>query len=217
MLSATVTAGPRPGVATWSVPREWESERAFIIAGGPSAGHVDLERLRGRKVIVTNSSCIRAPWADYLVFGDIRWHRVNRAAVDHFEGRIVAVHAIPDDPRVKRLVNTMTDTRFPPRLSHDPTHLALRWTVLASALNLAFLLGSRDIVLLGADGQVGRHGESHHHAPHPWELRAGCFDRQREDLSSIAAELADAGATVRNASPGSALPFWPIVDLEDVL
>lgn len=217
MLSATVTAGPRPGGSTWSVPREWEGERAFIVAGGPSAGRVDLDRLRGRKVVVTNSSCIRVPWADYLVFGDIRWHRANRAAVDRFHGRVVAVHAIPDDRRVKRLVNTMTDTRRPPRLSFDPSHLALRWTVLTAALNLAFLLGSEDIVLLGADGQVGPNGESHHHAPHPWALREGWQERQHEDLASIAAELKAAGVTVRNASPGSVLPFWPVIDLEDVL
>ena len=70
----------------WSVPREWPRQTAFIVCGGPSVLGQNLELLRGRNVIVINSSVYAVPWADYLYFGDWRWWNEdeNRAAVARF-------------------------------------------------------------------------------------------------------------------------------------
>ena len=56
----------------WSVPREWPGETAFIVGGGPSVLGQDLDALRGRRVIVINSSVYAVPGADFLFFDDHR-------------------------------------------------------------------------------------------------------------------------------------------------
>ena len=77
--------------AFYPVPREWPGETVFIVGGGPSVLGVDLEALRGRRVIAINSSVYAVPWADILYFGDWRWWHEpeNKAAVASFPGRVV--------------------------------------------------------------------------------------------------------------------------------
>src|SRR5262245_45138593 len=86
----------------WSVPQEWSGETAFIVGGGPSVLGQDLELLRGRRVIVINSSVFAVPWADFLYFGDWRWwhEHENRAAIAVFAGRPVTTSRMVSDKKV---------------------------------------------------------------------------------------------------------------------
>ena len=96
------TAEADAGMSTfWPVPREWEGETVFIVGGGPSVLGVDLEVLRGRRVIVINSSVYAVPWADFLYFGDWRWWNEpeNQAAVASFAGRVVTVSRMVSEAR----------------------------------------------------------------------------------------------------------------------
>ncbi len=77
----------------WTVTPEWQGETAFLICGGPSVLDQNIDLLRGRKVMVVNSSCYRIPWADILFFGDERWGREYSEAVDAFRGRVVSAIA----------------------------------------------------------------------------------------------------------------------------
>src|SRR6266404_2056010 len=79
----------------WTVTPEWQGETAFLICGGPSVLDQNIDLLRGRKVMVVNSSCYRIPWADILFFGDERWGREYSEAVDAFRGRVVSVRETP--------------------------------------------------------------------------------------------------------------------------
>ena len=82
------------------------------------------------------------------------------------------------------------------------------------ALNLAILLGSCYIVLVGFDM---RHvsGKSHFFGDHPNSLF------QRQEYESFALKFNKApppdGVTIINATPGSALKCYPMMDLEDAL
>ena len=77
--------------AYWSATQEWPQEMVCIVCGGPSVLGQDLEQLRGRRVIVINSSVHAMPWADILYFADFRWYcePKNRAAVESFAGRVI--------------------------------------------------------------------------------------------------------------------------------
>jgi hypothetical protein len=116
------------------VPREWPGETAFIIAGGPSVLDHDLEQLRGRRVIVINSSIHAVPWADFCYFGDWRWWREpeNMAAVASFGGRVVTVSRMVEDTKV-----LVCRTVKPPGLSHEAAGLMQKWTSLTAATNMA--------------------------------------------------------------------------------
>jgi hypothetical protein len=74
------------------------------------------------------------------------------------------------------------------------------------------------IVWLGADGQIAANGRTHHHKPHRWAHRPGCYDKQRADLVTIVPSLKALGIAGYNASPGTAwTDLLPGVSLQDAL
>jgi hypothetical protein len=204
--------------AFWSVPREWPGETVFIVGGGPSVLGVDLEALRGRRVIAINSSVYKLPWADILYFGDWRWWHEpdNRAAVAGFRGRVVTTSRMcSEDKKV-----LMCRAAKPPGLALAHDSLMQKFTSLTAATNLAaHLIGpGGTIVWLGADGKLAADGRSHHHPPHRWPHRAGCYDKQHADLVTIVPSLRALKITAYNASPGTAWgDLLPVIDLQDVL
>src|SRR5262245_61376208 len=134
----------------WTVPCEWPGETLFIIAGGPSVRGQDLEQLRGRRIIVINSSIHAVPWADFLYFGDWRWWNEpeNAAAVAAFAGRAVTVSQNVGNEKI-----LVCRQGKPPGLSFARDMLMQKWTSLTAATNLAaHLVGpGGTIVWLGAD------------------------------------------------------------------
>jgi hypothetical protein len=203
--------------AFWPVPREWEGETAFIVGGGPSVLDVDLNVLRGRKVIVINSSVRAVPWADFLYFGDWRWYNEpeNQAAVASFAGRVVTVSRMVSDKKV--LICRKTN---PPAFGRERDSLMMKWTSLTAATNLAaHLIGpGGTIIWLGADGKAAADGREWHHKPHRWPPKAARYDRHRADLATMVEPLRTMGITLWNASPGSSYAdLWPVVSLQDVL
>jgi hypothetical protein len=201
----------------WPVPREWEGDTAFIVGGGPSVLDVDLEALRGRRVIVINSSVHAVPWADFLYFGDWRWYNEpeNRAAVAGFAGRVITTSQMVSDKKVFICRKTK-----PPGLALARDSLMQKWTSLTAATNLAaHLVGSGGtIVWLGIDGKPAADGRAWHHKPHRWPAKPARYDRHRADLATMIEPLRTMGITLWNASPGSAYAdLWPVIDLQDVL
>jgi hypothetical protein len=201
--------------AFWSVPREWPGETVFIVGGGPSVLGQDLEALRGRRVIAINSSVYAVPWADVLYFGDWRWWDDNRPAVTAFPGRVVTTSRMVPDRKV--LICRKTN---PPGLAREPNALMQKWTSLTAATNLAaHLVGpGGSIVWLGADGRLAADGRTHHHKPHRWPHKPGCYDKQHADLVTIVPSLKALGIAGYNASPGTAwTDLLPVVSLQDAL
>jgi hypothetical protein len=201
----------------WSVAREWAGETVFIIGGGPSVLGVDLEVLRGRRVIVINSSVYAAPWADMLYFGDFRWWNEpdNRAAIASFRGRVVTTSRLVSDKKV-----LICRKANPPGLAREHDSLMQKWTSLTAATNLAaHLVGpGGTIVWLGADGRFAADGRTHHHKPHRWAHRPGCYDKQHSDLVTIVPSLRVLKIAAFNASPGTAwADLLPVISLQDAL
>lgn len=198
----------------WKAEPIWKGETGFIVAGGPSVREHNLELLRGRKIIAINSSIHILPWADVSFFGDMRWWKLseNRKAVQSFKGLVVTTAKDVRGNNIKIMQKTK-----PPGPSLDPRYVMMRRTSLSAAINLGMHFGCSRLVLLGADGQKAKDGRCHHHKPHPWPIRSGCWDEQKKDLLSMVEPLRKVGVEVLNASPGSAWNMWPVVKLEDVL
>ncbi len=197
----------------WRVSREWNGETCFIVAGGPSVAAQDTEALRGRRVIAINSSWRKVPFADVLFFGDSRWFNHNyRDVVRDFAGRIVTAAGEVEHVRLLHMHKAP-----PPGLADAPDTVMIRRTSSTAAINLAVHLGVARIVLLGLDGKPGPEGRTHHHAPHPWDLRHDCWRDQSADLASLVGPLQSRGVTVINTSLQSDIEFWPKVPLEQVL
>ena len=193
------------------VAREWPGETAFLVCGGPSVLSVDLDRLRGRRVVAINTSYDRVRWADVLVFTDLRWWRQHRRRVTaRFTGRIVTL-----TPRSEMYEGMLVlERQRSGGLSSDPTRLAWWHTTVTTAINLLVLMGVSRICALGLDGQGGWH-----HEPHPlgWGRNAQKFRFHAEALEALVAPLADAGVEMLNLNPDSAHRMFPFATLDEVL
>lgn len=202
----------------WSVPREWEGHRAFIVAGGVSAETQNVARLKGEKVVAINCAGLEkqgglAPFADILYFGDPRFWDQHRREILHFPRRIATTASAARGDRIHLLKK-----RRPPGLSDDPDTLVWQRTNLHGAINLVVHLGANPIILLGADGRRAADGRAHHHKPHKWPQRPKCWEEQRADLLTTLKPLKKRGIKVLNASPGTAwADLWPVVTLDEVL
>ena len=201
----------------WTVPREWPGGTVFIVAGGASVLEHDLEQLRGRRVIVINSSVHAVPWADILYFGDWRWWNEpeNRAAVAAFAGRVVTTSQMVRDPKV-----LVCRKIKPPGLAAAADSLTQKWTSFTAATNLAaHLVGpGGTVVWLGADGRPAADGRVWHHKPHRWAPQPQRYERHRADIAAMVEPLRARGVTLFNASPGSAYAdLWPVISLHEAL
>jgi hypothetical protein len=190
----------------------WQGETIFLVGGGPSVAGQNIKLLRGRKVIAVNSSFVIVPSADVLFFGDGRWWNLNREVVlRDFKGEIVTVasESIGDKEAASRLRLLKKSLEW----SDDHGTAFVRRTSVTGAINFGYHRGARKFVLIGIDGGPVN-GKTHHHKPHPWAQPPSWPSEQLKDFTAMADALKTRGVSIVNASPGSAVKLWPIVDLE---
>jgi hypothetical protein len=202
------------GVITPITP-DWAGETCFILGGGPSLTGFSTEILRGRgRVLAINNSYRLCPWADLLYFSDRCWYGWHHEHLSSFKGRMVTVSEVEGDG-IKNLTLWPGDG------------LELRADRLRGnnggyhAINLAFHLGVKRIVLLGYDMRCDN-GKSHFHEGHPDNISLAYRDSLLKEqvmpqFRTLVAPLREAGVEVVNANQGSYLNCWPLVSLESQL
>lgn len=196
----------------WTVGREWTRHRTFILGGGPSLRGFDAGQLRGHgKVIAINDAGLyMCPWADILFWSDRRWLDWNAHLLHlHTGERKVA----RKPPHVPLDCEVHVVDFHPPGLSTDPDAVGGCCSG-SSAINLAYLLGSRQIVLLGFD--MNDQGNWHNHHKKASALMSHA-KRFIPALEGMAPTLAKLGCQVLNATQGSALQCFPVTTLAEVL
>ncbi len=198
------------------IPPEWSGETAFLLGCGPSLRREDVEKLKFRRVIAINDSYLLAPWADILYFCDAKWWNANRFQVnDVFRGpRIVTMqNAIPGVSMVRCTGDVGLET--------DPAAIRHGSNSGYQAINVAYHLGVKRIVLLGYDMQVPQNGKMHWCARGEVRSPEGFHNTLQKVMlpkfDSLVKPLAEAGVIVVNCTPNSALTCWPTVTLEQVL
>lgn len=199
----------------WSVPREWTMERAFVLCGGESlkAQRHLIPALRGRIVAVKHGVLLR-PDADVAFFAGERCEEIAPPLLKAFRGTYIVVrgkgHRI-FPPHAKRVWRTMEHIG----LSDDPTQVS-GYDAGTSAINLAYLFGATEIVVLGMDMKGGRwfNGEIRHYLPQPPERD---FQVHMGPLPLIAADAKRKGIRIVNCSPTSRVQCFEKQPLEAFL
>lgn len=142
---------------------DWRGEVAIIVASGPSAKEVDLERARQRaRFITVNDSWRLAPWADVAYGNDFEfWHKWD-GLVD-FSGLKVTTCSQAADEYGLKLVYC---NRVGAVINMDGEgEVGWGGNSAFGALNLAIHFGVKHIVMVGLDLTLA-HG-SHWHGDHP--------------------------------------------------
>lgn len=180
---------------------DWSADHVLVVACGPSAGAVDLERFRGSKVIAINEAWRLCRWADVLYAADDAFWGAGRA--DGFEGLKVR----GSDLRIEG-----------DEISFDPAFIGSGGTGAFQALNLAVQWGARKIGLVGVDCRLDL-GE-HWHTRTPAQraaLSQSAVNRWIKAFDKAAPVLAGAGVEVINHSGVSALTGFRKEPLPEVL
>jgi len=196
----------------WKIKPEWEGQTAFLIGGGPSVLGEDITVLRGRNVMVINSSYGIAPFAQFLFAMDTRWLNQHKERLKNYSGRIITVSTTINWKGIKRLRKIA-----PPGLTGKRNAVTGRRTSTVAAINILIHLGVSRIVLVGIDCGNAPDGKTHHHEPHMWPQKTDCWEEQYRDLNGTVKPLRKRGIEVINTSMNSRLDFWPKMELEKVL
>lgn len=220
----------------WHPQVIWPGETVYCLASGPSMMQEIADKVKGRKTIVVNSTCLLAPWADILYFTDSGWYASHRDIVANWPGMVVCMARLAkrelDDPALNRStprvnrVKSIGDPSWPPRLPGMPKRLGFPppgspeihqgRTSGHTAVSLAIALGAVRIVLLGYDMQVVN-GREHHHNEYKGPRDLNIYAEFQTGFNGWNEAALNSGVTILNATPGSAVKEFPMVDLDEVL
>lgn len=199
----------------WEVPRIWKTATCFIIGGGPSIKKLDLERVRRAKgyTIAVNNSYQLAPWATILYFMDGVWHDWHRKNVREFSGLVITISdRCLNKPRIK-VLKRGTRNHYDPRR----THLARGGNSGHGAISVAIHFGAKRIILLGFD-MKRINGQHNYHNDHKRTVPDSIYEDQYfAGFNALAEDCQGLGIEILNATPGSALPSFPIIHPDEVL
>lgn len=203
----------------WSPEPLFKGETIFCLASGPSLTAEVCDQVGGRCTIAVNSSAVLAPCASVLFFTDSSWYEQRRELVANWAGLVMSMsktakRELPD--KVKR-VKGEGDPDTPPNFDRGPGAIQQGRSSGHTAVSLAIALGASRVVLLGYDMRFVE-GREHFHGEYKGPRDVAIY--QRDFIPGFAGwnEAARvAGAEIVNATEGSALKEFPIVQLGEIL
>lgn len=188
-----------------------------VIASGPSAGEANLDLVAGWPTLTVNDAYRLSLQATGLYAADPRWWEHHGARVrQDFRGECWT----QDEKTAKALGLNWIECERRPGLSTAQGVIRSGGVIGnsgAQAINLAFLLGARRLILVGFD--MNDHpGPSHFFGEHPKGLNYGTKYRVfAGHMAEMARDLAVQGVEVINCSLKSGLNYWPKRTLEAAL
>ena len=199
--------------AFWTVPELWPGGTCYILGGGPSLSLVSLERLHDRRVIAVNNAYQLGDWIDVMLYGDCRWLKWHEKALLDFPGlKVTSCNSHKDKPGIKAVKRHT----LPFGITREPDRLNWNLSSGACAIGLAVRFGVKKIVLLGFDMRIVD-DKTNWHKEHQDGRKKNPYERFLKPFPMIARDLEQLGVECVNATPGSALESFPIVEPESVL
>lgn len=198
----------------WDIPLEWPGERCFILCSGESlkAQAPIIPTLTGRFIAVKHGILTRRN-ADVLFLSGEGTNDVARRLCPLFEGKYIVVRGKADCPNLPPQSKRVTRSKDHEHLSEirSPGHVG-GYDSGTSAIHLAYLMGAREIVLLGMDMQGG------HFCEHPLQYPPHeHFRRHMAPLSKLNEDAKAKGVRIVNCSPTSAVTAFERQPLEAFL
>lgn len=193
----------------WDIWPIWPGSIVVCIASGPSLTQGQVDYCRGRaKIIVVNDNYRLAPWADLLYACDHQWWKWHKGA-NGFSG----IRATQDESAAEEFDIQWIPSRKGSGLSTDPQYIHQGRNSGYQAINLAFLLGAKRIVLLGYDMHVRPSGRPRWFGHHP-NLQVPNYTDYISHYESIAAQRL---VEIINCTPSTALNCFPKTELHETL
>lgn len=204
----------------WSIPRIWPDSTVFIIGGGPSVLEQDLSLIHKHRVIGVNQAFKLGPWVDVCWYGDKDGYDSNIPAICEYGGLIVTCSRVSPHQRKAFIKYVARGPKSGLNLKQR-THVGWNNNSGASAINLAYWLGAKTVVLLGFQMEQASRGErTHWHDDYTHRKKSDGsyvdpyykFNRHWPDIKRDADK---AGFRIINATIGGALEIFERMSLEE--
>jgi len=194
----------------WSPEPLFAGATVFILGGGPSLRGFDFSRLAGRRVIAVNEAIKHYPNADLLYFWDDTWFIKNRGIVHYRQGLTATGSrvAAASQPRLRRV-----DIQPAAPLQMCCQAVRKGRSSGHTAVALAVACGAARVVLLGYNMRLVD-GRSHYHDAYAARDPERMSGEWLPAFGGWHAEAQAIGCEIVNATPGSALTEFPMVDLD---
>ena len=194
----------------WQPELIFAGATVFILGGGPSLRGFDFSRLAGRRVIAVNEAIKHYPAADLLYFWDDPWFRANEALVLARHG-LTATGSRAAAMQEPRLCYIQLDARAP--LQRSAQAVRKGRSSGHTAVALAVACGAARAVLLGYDMRPVD-GRSHFHDSYAMRDPDRMSGEWLPAFDGWCSGALAVGCEIVNATPGSALTEFPMVDLD---
>ena len=205
-------------VSYFKALRLWPNSTVLCIGGGPSLCIEDVQyakevRLQGRlRVIGINDAYRIAPWIDILYGADKLWWK-NHNGANGYKGLKVSIEPGVDSfSNIKLMKNTGSKG-----LERDNEGLRTGSNSGYQAINLAYHMGAKRILLLGYDMKYKEGEGSHWFGNHPWRGEKVPVSQFLPYFPELKRELDKEGVDVVNCSRDSALEVFRKERLQKVI
>lgn len=206
----------------WKIPQIWDAATAVVMGTGPSLNlkqlaHIYLARCHGacHFVVAVNNNYQAAPWADYLYACDYKfftWHKHHLP--EAFKGAAIVSC---DRPAAEEFAYILwVPGEHADGLSTNPELIHYGKNSGYQAVNLAYLLGARRILLVGFDHQYPNNAY-HWYGEHPDRNRSSWYERWMPCWQTVLNQLNDLDLEIINCTPESALHVFPKARLNEAL
>lgn len=189
----------------------------ILIAGGPSLTRADVALCEqsGHPLLGINNAYQITDKLSIHYACDTKWWRKHWNQIYKGPDRY-SLKKNDKDAGVTGVTQMENDGTY--GISHQWPKLRTGQNSGYQAINLAYLLGYKTLILLGYDMQETG-GEVHWHGLHQGLMNPSDtqFSRWRENFIVLAHELRDRGLEVINATRQTALECFPRADLEKLL
>lgn len=214
----------------WALPSLWKNQTAYILGGGPSLLGMDyclgLEKLlENKRVIGVNNAFKFGSWIDACWFGDAKWFDWNFKELAKFSGLKVTCNPkfLTKKEFDKHHILVMGRGKSN-GIEKKAGYVAWNRSSGASAINFAYHLGVKRIVLLGFDmhssngnGNVNHNWHKEHKGVSVKNPNFNPYERFLKPFKQIKEEADVLGLEILNATVESALTVFPMVNIKDVV
>ena len=182
----------------------------YIVAGGPSLIGYNFNLLRNKRVIAVNRAFERLPNAEVVYFSDKRFFvdfGFGPAVMAHKGRKITVSKLVHEGVENYKLTGSSG-------LEENNGYLRGGNNGAYAAINLAYQLGAKKIIILGLDMKFGENGETHYHDGYKVKNMEKSFDKMTPFFPSVASELVDRDIVVLNANMDSEVDCFERIPLE---
>lgn len=143
----------------WIPEKVWDGQDVFIIGGGTSLKTFDWSLLKKELTIGCNDAYKHGvEICKICIFGDASWFKIHKDKLAHYKGTVFTNYNALQKADISWLWSI-------PRKTYGLGINTLGWNgnTGAAAVNLAILLGAKNIFLLGFDMKLSKDGKANWH------------------------------------------------------